>query len=288
MPIDYDALLARRFPQLQHRYGPRDVILYALGVGVGFDPVDPAQLDFVYEKDLRVLPTMASILAAPGLWAREPDTGLDWEKVVHAEQALEVLAPLPLEATVVARTRVTGIVDKGPGRGALIYTERTGVDESSGRALFKVEHTAFARADGGFGGPERGARPPHTLPQRDPDAICDLPTIPQQALLYRLNGDPNPHNADPRAAAASGFPRPILHGLCTYGIAGHALLRTCCGYDPSRLRSFAVRLTAPMYPGETVRTELWVDGDIVSLRASVLERGVKVLDNGRAQLLPAG
>lgn len=288
MPIDYDALLARRFPQLEHGYAPRDVMLYALGVGLGFDPLDEAQLGFVYEKGLRALPTMASILAAPGLWAREPDTGLDWEKVVHAEQALEVLAPLPLEATVVARTRVTGIVDKGQGRGALIYTERTGIDKSSGRALFRVQHTAFARADGGFGGPERSARAPHMLPQRDPDAICDLPTVPQQALLYRLNGDPNPHNADPSAAAASGFPRPILHGLCTYGIAGHALLRTCCGYDPARLRSFNVRLTAPVYPGETVRTELWVDGDVVSLRASVPERGVKVLDNGRAQLLPAG
>ena len=286
MPIDYDSLLARRFPELEHSYGPKDVMLYALGVGLGFDPLDTAQLSFVYEKDLRVLPTMASILCAPGLWAREPDTGLDWEKVVHAEQALEVLAPLPLQATLVARTRVTGIVDKGPGRGALIYTERTGVDKASGRALFKVQHTAFARADGGFGGPERTARVAHTLPSRVPDAVCDLPTIPQQSLLYRLNGDPNPHNADPKAAAASGFPRPILHGLCTYGIAGHALLRTCCDYEPARLRRFDVRLTAPLYPGETVRTELWQDGDVISLRASVLERGIKVLDNGRAELLP--
>lgn len=284
MPIDYDTLLARRFPELEHSYGPKDVMLYALGVGLGFDPLDESQLAFVYERGLRVLPTMASILAAPGLWAREPDTGLDWEKVVHAEQALEVLAPLPVQGTVVARTRVTGIVDKGEGRGALIYTERTGVDKASGRTLFKVRHTAFARANGGFGGPERSARAPHVLPQRAPDTACDLPTLPQQALLYRLNGDPNPHNADPRAAAASGFPRPILHGLCTYGIAGHALLRSCCDYDPARLRSFDVRLTAPMYPGETVRTELWRDGDVVSLRAIALERGVKVLDCGRALL----
>jgi acyl dehydratase len=287
MPIDHDALMARRFPEVEHSYGAKDVILYALGVGLGFDPTDEAQIPFVHEQGLQVLPTMATVIAWPGLWIREPDTGLDWERVLHGEQGLELHAPLPTEGTVIARTRVTGIVDKGPGRGALVYTERTGVERASGRALFTARHTAFARGDGGFGGPRRGARVPHALPQRDPDVVCDLPTVPQQALLYRLNGDPNPHNALPRAARDAGFDRPILHGLCTYGIAGHAVLRTVCGYDPMRLRSLDVRLTAPVYPGESVRTELWVDGDVVSLRAISVERGVKVLDNGRAGVTPA-
>jgi acyl dehydratase len=288
MPIDYDALMARRFPEVEHAYTGKDVILYALGVGLGFDPGDESQIPFVYEEGLRALPTMATVLAWPGLWIREPDTGLDWEKVVHGEQGLDLHAPLATEGTVVARTRVTGIVDKGPGRGALVYTERTGLDKASGRPLFTVRHTAFARGDGGFGGPGHGARAPHPLPRREPDAVCDLPTVPQQALLYRLNGDPNPHNAVPHAARAAGFAGPILHGLCTYGIVGHAVLRTLCGYDPGRLRGLDVRLTAPAYPGETLRTELWVDGDVVSLCASSVERGVRVLDNGRAVVAPAG
>lgn len=287
MAIDHERLLAREFPELEQAWTPRTAMVYALGVGLGHDPLDEGQLAFVYEKALRVLPTFGSVLAGPGLWIREPDTGLDWEHVLHGEQGMEFLAPLPAAGRVRARTRVTGIVDKGTGRGALVYTERTGVDADSGQALFRVTHTSFARNDGGFGGPSGPVRPAHPLPQRAPDLVCDLPTVPQQALLFRLNGDPNPHNADPRAAAEAGFERPILQGLCTYGIAGHAVLRSCCGYDPARLRTLSVRLSAPVVPGETVRTELWVDGAVVSFRSLVPARGVVVLNNGRADLLPA-
>jgi len=284
MAIDFDTLMNRDFPTVEQRWGPRDAMLYALGVGLGADPLDRGQLRFVYEEGLRVLPTMAAILAYPGLWIREPDTGLDWEHALHSEQGVEFLRPLPVEGAVTAKTRVTGIVDKGPGRGALIYTERTGVDMATGEALFRVFHTTFARRDGGFGGPDGPVRAPHPVPERAPDMVCDLPTFPQQALLYRLNGDPNPHNADPDAAAAAGFPRPILHGLCTYGVAGHAVLRTCCGYDPARLAALHVRLSAPVFPGETIRTELWRDGGTVAFRSTALERGAVVLNNGRADL----
>lgn len=286
MAIDYDRLLRREFPVERQTYDSRDVLLYALGIGLGFDPMDERQLPYVTAEELQVFPTMASILAYPGLWIREPDTGLDWEHALHSEQGMEFFKPLPASGEIVAQTRVVGIADKGPGRGALIYTERAGVDAATGQACFKVSHTTFARRDGGYGGQSDPARVPHPVPERAPDDVVDLPTVPQQALLYRLSGDPNPHNAFPRAAAASGFPRPILHGLCTYGIAGHAVLRTCCDYDPKGLRALDVRLAAPVFPGETVRTEIWRsdENNVLAFRSRAVERDVIVLNNGRAVL----
>jgi acyl dehydratase len=288
MPIDYDRLRQRVFPVVRHAYDERDVLIYALGIGLGFDPMDDRQLPFVMREKLAVFPTMAAILAYPGLWIREADTGLDWEHALHSEQSMEFLKPLPLAGEIEAQTRIVGIVDKGADRGALIYTERTGVDVATGEACFKVRHTTFARKDGGYGGPSDATRDPHQVPEREPDLSVDLPTMPQQALLYRLNGDPNPHNADPAAAKAAGLPRPILHGLCTYGIAGHAILRACCAYDARALRALDVRLAAPVFPGETIRTEIWWQpGDeVASFRSKALERDRVVLNNGRAEINP--
>ncbi len=288
MPIDYDRLRQRLFPVVRHAYDERDVLIYALGIGLGFDPMDDRQLPFVMREKLAVFPTMAAILAYPGLWIREADTGLDWEHALHSEQGMEFLKPLPLAGEIEAQTRIVGIVDKGADRGALIYTERTGVDVATGEACFKVRHTTFARKDGGYGGPSDATRDPHQVPEREPDLSVDLPTMPQQALLYRLNGDPNPHNADPAAAKAAGLPRPILHGLCTYGIAGHAILRACCAYDARALRALDVRLAAPVFPGETIRTEIWWQpGDeVASFRSKARESDRVVLNNGRAEINP--
>ncbi len=284
MSIDYDRLLAREFPVVEHRYTRKETLLYALGVGLGADPMDTGQLRFVYEKDLRALPTMAAVLASPGFWAREPDTGIDWVRVLHGEQEMDFHKPLPAEGTVRAQTRITGIVDKGASKGALIYSQREGVDADSGERLFTVRHTTFARGDGGFGGPAAPVRQSHPVPDTAPQACCDLPTLPQAALIYRLSGDCNPLHADPDVAAQAGFRQPILHGLCTLGVAGHALLKTCCDYDPERLKSIRVRFTAPVYPGETLRTEIWRDGALISFRARALERDVVVLSNGRAEV----
>lgn len=284
MPIDYERLLNRHFPELEQTYTEKDSILYALGVGLGADPTDERQLPFVYEDGQQALPTMGVVLAYPGFWLKQPDTGVDWVKVLHGEQGIALHRPLPPSGTVIGKTRVTAIVDKGEGKGALIYSERNVYDKADGALLCTLTSTSFCRGDGGFGGPAGPVNPPHPIPNRAPDLTCDLPTFPQMALVYRLSGDRNPLHADPKIARAAGFARPILHGLATFGVAGHALLRTVCDYQPERLKGMAVRFSAPVYPGETIRTELWRDGNTVSFRSRVPERDVVVLNNGRADL----
>ena len=191
-----------------------------------------------------------------------------------------------LARATVAAAKVTDIVDKGPDKGALLFVERTVRDVESGDDLATLRSTTFARGDGGCGGTTETAPAPHPIPARAPDLACDLPTAPNSALIYRLSGDPNPLHASPPVARAAGFDRPILHGLCSWGVAGHAILKSCCDYDPARLRAMALRFSAPVYPGETIRTEMWRDGAIVSFRARVVERDAVVLNNGRAEIAP--
>ncbi len=284
MPIDYDKLKNWHFPDLEHRYEAKDTILYALGVGCGADPMDRTELPFVYEDGLKALPTMAVVLGYPGFWLKDPDTGVDWRKILHGEQGLVIHKPLPASGTVIGRTRVTEIVDKGPGKGALLYSDREVFDKATGDLLATLTSTTFIRGEGGFGGPSGPAPEPHALPERAPDLAVDLKTLPQAALIYRLSGDYNPLHADPDVATAAGFERPILHGLCTYAVAGRAVLKACCGNDPSRLRRFDLRFSAPVLPGETVRTEIWRDGSRVSFRARVVERDIVVLNNGLAEV----
>jgi acyl dehydratase len=285
MPIVYDKLLALKIPEVEQTYGPKDCMLYALGVGLGLDPTDERQLAFVYEKNLKVLPTMAVVIGYPGFWAKELDTGIDWVKVVAGEHALTLNRPLKPSGTVVSRTRVVEVVDKGAGKGAIIYSERVIDDKASGERIATIMQTTVARGDGGFGGPPREQRPVHPIPERAPDLACDLPTRPEMALIYRLSADPNPLHADPAVARAAGFPRPILHGLATFGVAAHAILRSLCGYQPERLTAIQGRFSAPVFPGETIRTELWRDGGVVSFRARVLERDAIALNNGRAEIV---
>jgi acyl dehydratase len=284
MAIDYDKLINRPFREVVQTYTARDTILYALGVGVSMDPMDEGQLKFTYEDGLAALPTMAVVLATPGFWVKEPDTGIDWVKVLHGEQGIRIHKPLPAEATVAATTKVVDIIDKGADKGALLLQERTVVDTATGDKLATLTSTTFARGDGGFGGSSEGGKPVHQLPDREPDMTCDLPTLPQAALIYRLSGDYNPLHADPKVAKAAGFKAPILHGLCTLGVAGHAILRSCCDYDPARFKSLDLRFSSPVYPGETIRTEMWKDGNVVSFRSRVIERDVVVLNNGRVEV----
>jgi acyl dehydratase len=284
MPIVYEKLLALKIPDVEHGYGPKDCMLYALGVGLGLDPIDEEQLAFVYEKNLKVLPSMAVVLAHPGFWVKDLDTGIDWVKVVAGEHSLVLHRPLKPSGTVRGRTKIVEIIDKGAGKGAIIYSERVIDDKATGERVATIVQTTFCRGDGGFGGPPREQRPVHPIPERAPDLACDLPTRPEMALIYRLSADPNPLHADPATAKAAGFPRPILHGLATFGVCGHAILKTLCGYDPTRLTALAGRFSAPVFPGETIRTEIWRDGAAASFRARVVERDVIAINNGRAEI----
>ena len=284
MAINYDKLMAWPFEDVRHRYTQRDTMLYALGIGLGADPTNEAELRFVYEKNLVALPTLPVVLGYPGMWLKEPDTGVDWVRLVHGEQGLRLHRPVPPEGEVIGRTRVTGIVDKGPGKGALIYTERTVLDAASGEPLATLTSTTFCRADGGFGGPAGPVKAAHELPERASDHGVDFATQPRAALVYRLSGDYNPLHAEPAVARAAGFERPILHGLATYGIAGWAITQSVCGGDPAAVQSIDVRFSSPVYPGETIRTEIWIEGKVVSFRARAVERDIVVLNNGRAEL----
>jgi acyl dehydratase len=212
------------------------------------------------------------------------DPGIDWVRIVNGEQGFELRAPLKPAGTVLGKTRIVEVVDKGTGKGALVYTERKVTDKATGELIATVTQTTFCRADGGFGGPPRESPPVHKLPERAPDLVCELTTRPEQALIYRLSADRNPLHVDPEVAKAAGYPKPILHGLGTFGVVGHALLKSICDYDPSRVVSFAGRFSSPVFPGETIRTEFWRDGNVVSFRAAVPARDVVVMNNGRAEV----
>jgi acyl dehydratase len=278
--IEYETLRNFPIPEVRQRVTPRDAVFYALSVGLGQDPMDQRQLDFVdAHRRLRVLPSMAVVLGHPGFWLANPATGVDAVRLVHGEQTITLHHPLPAEGEIIGRTRVTGLVDKGEGKGALLYSEKEIRDAATGTLLATTGSTTFLRGDGGFGGPSGPAKPPNPMPDTPPDMILDLPTRPEQALYYRLNGDDNPLHADPKVAERAGFPRPILHGLCTLGVVAHALLRVLGNYEPASMKSLSLRFSAPVFPGETIRTEIWRNG---AFRARAVERDVVVVNNGAA------
>jgi acyl dehydratase len=299
MPIHYPDILDQRIAPTTFGYSEKDVMLYALGIGMGADPMDAEELAFVYERDLKVVPTAATVLAAAsggwpagGLGALSPHASnagagrlstLDYQKVVHGEQSIELHQPLPSSGTFTVQGRTTAVVDKGEGKDALVLIETVWLDERGEKVVTSLA-SIFARGGGGFGGPSEGAPEPHPTPDRAADVSLDFATRPDQALLYRLNGDRNPLHADPDWAKAAGFPRPILHGLCTYGITCRAVLKAYAGNAPERIASHQVRFSAPVFPGDLITVDLWRDGDVVSFEARVKDRGVTVIKNGKTVL----
>lgn len=282
--LDYQALKEWPFPDLVHSYTTKDTILYALGLGIGSNPVASHELRHVFEPGLVALPTMAVVLGYPGFWMRDPRTGIDSVKVVHGEQSVRLHRQLDPAGTVVARTRVKSITDKGAGRGAVVVIQRAVRDQRTGHLLAEIEQLNFCRGDGGYsaatGQPSDPAPSPlPKVPERAPDLFIDRLTRPETALLYRLSGDDNPLHADPEVARQAGFERPILHGLATFGIAGYAL-SLAAAKDELQVQSIAGRFTAPVYPGETVRTEIWRVDEQYLFRARVLERNQIVLNSG--------
>jgi acyl dehydratase len=226
---------------------------------------------------------MAVTMGYPGFWLRDPKTGVNWQKVLHGEQWLDIYKPLPTKGRIIGRTKIDFISDKGEGKGAVIYQSRDIIDADTGDKLARVAMSAFCRGDGGFGGENKAGPAPAALPDRAPDHVCDIETLPRQALIYRLSGDYNPLHADPDVARSVGFDRPILHGLATYGLAARAILKSSLDYDASRLVGLDVRFSAPVYPGETVRFEIWEEDGEARFRASIPERDVLVLNNGAAR-----
>jgi len=307
--LDYDRLIRWREPELAQRYTERDTMLYGLGVGFGQDPTDERELRFVYERGLQAVPSMASVLASPWGWLYRAGAGVTASMAMHGDQGLVVHRPLPPRGTVVSALRVTDVQDKGRDKGAVVHFERQLHEQASGDLLCTVTATMFCRADGGFSGADAspgrqaGARaapeaepagesagdepPARETLVRAPDAVCEFDILPQAALMFRLHGDTNPIHADPALAARAGFPRPVLHGLCSYGMAARAILASFCDYDASRLRSLGLRFSAPVFPGDRLRFSLWRAGGEVRFAATVPARRATVLTRGYAAIGPA-
>ncbi|NOY55338.1 MAG: 3-alpha,7-alpha,12-alpha-trihydroxy-5-beta-cholest-24-enoyl-CoA hydratase [Actinobacteria bacterium] len=277
MPIDLDRALGAPLPETTESWDEDRVILYQIGVGAGVPATDPNELRYVYEADLKVLPSFATIPVMSSMLGIGAVEGLTFNPIllVHGDQEVVVHRALPTSATVTQSGRIAEIWDRG--KGALVVIEVVGRD-ASGEPLYTARGGLYFRGEGGFGGAP-GPRPGDIAPDRDPDLVVESPTLEQQALLYRLNGDKNPLHADPAVAAMAGFSRPILHGLCTYGIVCKAAVDGMFDGDVSKVRTYRARFSKPVIPGQTILTSLWRHEDRVILRASVKETGETVLTN---------
>jgi acyl dehydratase len=275
MPLNYDAKGAKSEGG-DSTWTSKDALIYALGVGCGVD-----DLAFTTENTQGVpqqaLPTMGVVLGnpGPGLWDAVGE--INWTMLVHAEQSITLHKPLPVEGKVHTVGTLLGIFDKGSG--ALVSTENASVDAATGEPLFTTRTAAFIRGEGGWGG-DRGPSTKRTPPDRDPDHEVTYQTSEDQALIYRLSGDRNPLHSDPSFATAAGFDKPILHGLCTYGFTGRALLHTLCEGDPARFTSMDARFSSPVWPGDALTVAMWVVGDGEAIFQTRRNKDAVVIDGG--------
>src|SRR5882724_3865441 len=285
MPIKYDELMALKNLGQKYAYTDREVMLYAYGIGLGADPMDEKELAFVNEavadpRPLKVVPTFASVAA----WGAGPgEMNLNRVMVVDGERDITFHKPLAAAAHITTDSSVLDVFDKGKDKGAVIR-HQTVLKDEKGEKLATLVASRFARGDGGFGGPSEGQPEPHNVPTRAADRTIDIATRPDQALVYRLCGDRNPLPSDPEFANRAGFPKPILHGMCTYGITCRGILQTYADHDPSAFKRHAARFSSPVYPGETVTMDLWKDGNVISFEAKVKARNVAVIKSGKTVL----
>jgi acyl dehydratase len=265
---------------IEHTFTRRDTMLYALGIGAANDGY-AEDLQFAYEDDLQALPTMAVVLSYPGFWQREPEYGINWKQVLHVEQSVLLHQPLPVEGKVRGEQTIDAIVDKGIEKGALLYTTRKVFNVENGALLASVRQVSLLRGDGGCGSCGSVSSESYQVPDRKADFSLSFATRPEQALIYRLSGDYNPLHVDPKVAADAGLPRPILHGLCTYGFAGRAVLAAICSNKPACLKRLDCRFSAPVFPGERLEFLIWREAaGQAAFQARVPERNQLVLSSG--------
>lgn len=279
MPIDIDKAVGAELAGGQYSWNEEDLILYGLGVGAGDPPTEPTELKYVYEGDLQAVPTFGSIPPFGIMMSLGTVEGfeLDLSRILHGDQTLTVHRSIPTSGTVTQSGTVVAVYDKG--KGALIVLEVLSTLEKTGELLFTNRSGVYVRGEGGFGG-ESGPAAGNTPPERAPDHVVESPTLPQQALLYRMaSGDKNPLHADPAFAAFAGFDRPILHGLCTYGIVSKAVVESALGGEPESVETYTARFTGHVFPGETLVTKVWEEGDRYLVETETKERGKKVLSN---------
>jgi len=266
----------------RYSYGENDTILYALGLGLGGNPLEKTSLDYVYEKDLQAVPTMATVIA----WGANDirSIGINYQKVLHAGQYIKIHQPLPGAADVVAEAHVKAVSDKGESKGSIIVTETNINLEKTGEPLCTLNNTIFARGDGGITDAENESygdlRSSPKIPETAPSHTAEIKTAENLAAIYRLSGDDNPLHIDPEVALSAGFEKPILHGLCTMGLCCRALLESALDHDAALIESLEVKFTSVFYPGETLLVEMWRESDTVLFRASSKERGLVVIDGG--------
>ena len=284
MPIDVEKAMSSPIASMDYEFTKNDTILYALGVGAGVPCTDKDQLKFTFENGLKTLPTFGVIPPFSALMKVVGHPGLQFNPMMllHGEQYMEIRKhPIPIQGKLTTQPKIGGIYDKG--KGALLLLEATTTDEKGEEVFFNV-FSLFLRGEGGFGG-ESGPKAGNVPPERDPDKVVEMKTLPQQALLYRLSGDSNPLHADPQFAKMGGFDRPILHGLCTFGHVGRAVLQEYCDNDPAKFKSIQVRFAKSVYPGDTIVTEMWKEGDdTIIVKAKTLEGGADVITNAAVKL----
>lgn len=272
MPIDPAVALATPLPSEDFSWTSSDVLLYHLALGAGADPLAPRELRYTLEDRLQVLPTFAVVAQTVHRFeppaVEFPGISIDLAKVLHGSQRVDVHRPLPADGAGRATARISGVYDKGS---ATVIETETQVTDRDGVPLWTSTSSIFARGEGGFGG-DRGPSGPSGPPERAPDAVVVTPTAPQQALWYRLLGDRNPLHADPDFAARAGFPRPILHGLCTYGMVAKAVVDAELDGDASRVGGYGARFAGVVFPGETLRTSVWREAGRLLLATTVDER----------------
>jgi acyl dehydratase len=280
MPINPDAVGSKSEPA-RRSWTSKDALIYALGAGAGAaDPL--AELAATTENTSsarqRALPTMAVVLGPMGGGFDKVGT-FNPAMLVHGEQGVTLHQEIPVEGELEAVSEITGIYDKG--KGAVIASQATATLVSTGEPLFTTRSSVFIRGEGGWGGDRGPSGGANAAPEREPDQSVTVQTRSDQALLYRLSGDRNPLHSDPAFAAMGGFDRPILHGLCTYGFTGRALLHALCGSDPARFTGMDGRFSSPVMPGEALTVKVWADGDGAAIFQTCGQDGRVVIDNGR-------